>query len=179
MTAQDRNGTPDGIDADVARLEGVLRTLLDGHQRLGTYLEAKRKAIRTADIDRISALCRQEHLVVQRLAELEKQRLTVLGRLTEAIQPRASRLLTLREVAAAAEHERGAALLAVADGLREHVGSVRQLSAVIRGASESLNRHLTGIMQAVQTVLSGTTTYGSRGRIDVGQPLEHCVDVKS
>ena len=33
--------------------------------------------------------------------------------------------------------------------------------------------------KAVQVVLSATTTYGARGRLDVGQPLEHCVDVKS
>jgi hypothetical protein len=148
MTTNGRPAPAPDIAADAACLEAVLRALLEGHERLGQYLESKREAIRVADIDRISALCRQEHLVVQRLADLEKQRLTILGRLTEAVSPQASRVLTLREVASAAD-------------------------------AESLHRHLTGILQAVQVVLSATTTYGARGRLDVGQPLDHCVDVKS
>ncbi|MDY7107796.1 MAG: flagellar protein FlgN [Planctomycetota bacterium] len=170
---------PDDLSASLDRLMRILAAQVDRHRRLLTCIERKRQAIRGADIDGITKLCQAEQRIAHRLGELEKQRLALVGRLTERTAPRAAKPLSLREIAALADPERRRRLEALAETLREMIGRVRRESSIVTAAANALSRHMTGIMQTVNAALSRVGVYERRGRIAVGTQMDFCVDVKS
>lgn len=160
-------------------LERVLREQHALHKKIQSCIERKRNAIRIAQIEEITAICEEENELVQKQGELEKARLMILGRITEMVNPRAERPLTLQEVADIAPGERAERLLQLREALRELVDEVRRSSKIVRMASEKLNHHMVGIMQTVHSALSRAGVYGDKGRVAVGAQLDFSVDVKS
>lgn len=162
-------------------LERLLRTQLESHQRLLRCIEGKRQAIRTADMNGITDLCKQEHTILQRITELEKHRLELIGRLTETLRPNAEALLTISEIAALSgiEESSQVRLTVLAAQLREALNDVKRQSSVVRAASEALSRHMTGIVQTVHSALSRARVYGQRGTIALGTQIHSVVDLKS
>jgi hypothetical protein len=166
----------------LAELIAVLTTLLADHRELAAGIERKREAIRAADIDAIAGLCHAEGVIAQRLREVERGRVAIVGRLTELLAPGASAPLGLVEIADRAERAgaaEAAALRTLAIDLRAEVRAVRRASSVVASAAVALNRHVTGVMQTVNSMLSRVGVYERRGRIAVGSQLDYCVDVKS
>ena len=72
-------------------LERILVRQLEDHKRMLACMERNREAVRHADMDAIKSICQEQNVLAQQLAELEKSRLTVVGRLTESLQPRAAK----------------------------------------------------------------------------------------
>jgi len=67
----------------------------------------------------------------------------------------------------------------LAGALREATAKVRRESSIVTAAAEALSRHMTGIMQTVNSALSRVGVYERRGRIAVGAQMDFCVDLKS
>lgn len=170
----------DGHNDVLTELEHVLRAQLEGYERLLAAILTKREAIRQADIDTITKLCHEENEIAQQLGDLEKYRLELVGRLTEAVNPQAAQPLSITEIIALASadgvRER---LTELVEALRSAVGEVRRESAIVRRAADALSTHMTGLMQKVQSALSGLPRYGRRGRIAVDESLSCAVDVTS
>jgi hypothetical protein len=97
---------------DLELLEQVLRRLLADHERMLACLGRNREAIRRADMDAIKAVCEEQNAIVQRLAELEKSRLVLVGRLTQHLQPQAETPLSMRQIAEAVDEPAGRRLSA-------------------------------------------------------------------
>ncbi len=163
--------------AVVAGLERILREQLQGHRRLLESIERTREAVRKADMAAIETHCRQEHEIASALAELEKGRLALVGRLTERLRPGAATPLTISEIAECAGDDAGPRLEAVAAELKSQVIAVRRESSVVRTAAEALSRHMSGLMQTVQAVLCRAQVYSRRGRIASGMQKQFCIDV--
>ena len=168
--------TPDSVPIQLHR---VLRAQLEGYGRLLSAIRNKREAIRSADIDGITNLCHEENTIAQRLGDLEKYRLQLVGQITETVDPDAEAPLSLNEIVALASGEERAQLSVLAADLRQAVDAVRQESAIVRRAAEALSTHVTGLMQKVQSALSRLPMYGQRGRIEVDQHFSCAVDVTS
>jgi len=160
-------------------LERILRGQLEGHQRLLTCMERKRQAIRTADIGSVTNICAEEHVLIQKLGEIEKHRLELLGRITEALCPKAVAPLTMSQIAHAAAEPQQTRLIALSAQLREALTELKAQSSIIRAAAEALSRHMAGIVQTVQSALSRACVYSHRGKIATGAQLQSLVDVKS
>ena len=160
-------------------LESALRAQLDGQQLLLKCLERKRQAIRSADIAEITAICGGENAIIQRMAELEKKRLEIVGALTEAFAGRAQQPLTLNEIAQRAAEPQQTRLSALAAQLRDAVAQLRRESSIVRTAAETHSRHLSGIVQTVHSALSRARVYGNRGTISLGSQVQSVVDIKS
>lgn len=160
-------------------LEHILRSQLDGHQRLLKCIERKRQAIRTADITSVTSICSDENAVLLRLTELEKHRLELLGHLTQMTNPKASVPLTLNEIAQTADEPQQSRMLALAAQLREALEQVKRQSSIVRAAADALARHMSGIVQTVHSALSRARIYGHRGNIALGAQLQSIVDLKS
>ena len=160
-------------------LERLLREQHAIHKKLQSCIERKREAIRVSKINEITSICEEENELVQKQGELEKARFMLLGRITEMVNPRAERPLTLQEVADLAGAERAERLLELRGSLRELVAEVRRSSKIVRMASEKLNHHMVGIMQTVHSALSRAGVYGDKGRVAVGAQLDFSVDIKS
>ena len=167
------------LDQDVTQLAEILEAQLHGHGQLLDLMSRNREAVRQADMTTIEAVCGRQNTVGQHLAELEKQRLMVVGRFTARLAPEAERPLTVGEIAAGLEPPAAQRLEALADALRPAVERVREESSLVRQAAEALAGHMTGIMHAVHAVLSGAQVYGRTGEIAGGAPCRLCVDVTS
>jgi hypothetical protein len=164
-------------EADLALLEQILRSQLDGHKQLLACIERGREAVREADMEAIKRICTEENAIAQQLAELEKGRLVVVGRMTEAIHPQAAAPLSVSQITEVIDEPAGRRLSAVAGQLRATVEDVRKASAVVRGAAEALGRHMAGLMQTVHSALTRAQVYSHRGRLATGAQSQFCIDV--
>ena len=157
--------TPTVPPEHVERLKRILHELLGGHNQLLVLIQQIREAVRKADLQEIVSLCKQENTLADRLAELEKERLVMVGTLTELLAPTAQVPLTLGRIAEAVGQPASHALSELGEKLRSIVAEARQASSVLRAASESLGRHMGGLMQTVQGAISRASVYSRRGRI--------------
>lgn len=167
------------IKACVDATERILRDQLEMHRTLLQCIARKKHAIRTADIAGVTRICGEENAIVQRLAETEKQRLALLGRMTQFVNPGADRPLAVTELAEHAPEPQRSRIIALAVQLREALQQVQKESSVVRAAAETLSRHMTGIMQTVHAALNRTRVYGHRGRISTATQFPAVVDIKS
>lgn len=161
------------------QLEQILSEQIELHRKLESCIERKKEAIRKAHIDSIRMICEEENVHVQKIGDLEKARLILVGELTEAIRPEATEPLTVHEIAEAMNDEQGARLIELRTVLRDLIKQVRRGSSIVRIASEKLNRHMIGILQTVRTTLSGAGVYERKGQVSLGVQLEFSVDVRS
>jgi hypothetical protein len=160
-------------------LERLLAAQLEEHQRLRACIDRKREAIRTADIDAVTAICGEENAIIQRVAEVEKRRLELVGRMTQAIQPKAPSPMSMSQLSAALGEAQGVRLQAYADQLKTLISDVKRQSSIVRAAAETLSKHMSGIVQTVHSALSRARVYSRRGQINLGVQLESALDVKS
>ena len=167
------------LGGEITLLEENLRCQLEGHRSLLTCIGRNREAIRQADMHQIQSICEQKNEIAQHLSELEKQRLMLVGRLTEQLEPDAERPVSLDRIAAALQEPARGRFEVLAAELRAGIKDVRAASAVVRGASDALARHMTGLMQTVQSVLGRAKVYGRRGRLVTGEQDQFCVDIRS
>lgn len=173
------SATPTVPPEHVERLKRILHELLGGHNQLLVLIQQIREAVRKADLQEIVSLCKQENTLADRLAELEKERLVMVGTLTELLAPTAQVPLTLGRIAEAVGQPASHALSELGEKLRSIVAEARQASSVLRAASESLGRHMGGLMQTVQGAISRASVYSRRGRIAGDMHSQLGVDLTS
>ncbi len=164
---------------EIRLLEETLRRQLEAHKLLLGCVERNREAVRQADMQQIRSICEEQNTVAQGLAELEKVRLTLVGRLTECLEPDAQRPLSLSRIAAELDEPARGRFETLAAQLKQAVENVRKASLVVRTAADTLARHMSGLMQSVQSALGRATVYGRRGRIETGQQNQFCLDITS
>jgi hypothetical protein len=164
---------------ELTMLERILVRQLDDHKRMLACMERNREAVRHADMDAIKSVCQEQNRLAQQLAELEKSRLTVVGRLTESLQPHAAAPLSLDQIAEAAGEPAGDRLTALAGQLRAAVQEVKRESTVVRTAADALARHMSGLMQTVHSALTRARVYSRRGRLATGAQSRFAIDVTS
>lgn len=174
MTRRERDNRTGGWDD----LEQLLAGQLADYRALLRCVERKRQAVRTADVQAVDGLCRQEAVVIQRLRAREEKRLALVIRLG-GDQASREEPPTLLQLAQHLDDPRRNRLLALADELRESAARLRREHSVVRSASESLSQHLNGLMQSMQSALSRAGIYGRRGHVAAGAQLQFKVDLKS
>ena len=167
------------VDELVMRLEQILRSQQQDYEKLGQLIERTRQAIRKADINAIADLCQEENTIAQHVTELEKARLILAGKLTETLDPTASKPLSISEVAQAIDEPNRSRMLQLSDELRSTVEEVRGSSRIVRAAADALARHMGGLLQTVQSALSRARVYSDQGRIATGAQYQFCLDLKS
>lgn len=167
------------LEKAASQLEKTLRALLEGQKRLLRKMERKREAIRRADIGAITELCTEENALAQRIGDLEKHRLRVVGAITEILEPDAAAPLNLASIAEGLNEEAGTRLLAIGAELKEAVRTVRRESSVLRSAAEALAGHMAGIAQTVHAAINRAGVYGRAGTVALGAQTEFAIDLKS
>ncbi len=177
----DNTTTTDRTDLrrEIRLLEETLRRQLEAHKLLLACVERNREAIRQADMQQIRSICEEQNTVAQGLAELEKVRLTLVGRLTERLESDAQRPVSLSCIAAQLDEPARGRFETLAAQLKQAIEKVRKASSVVHTAADTLARHMSGLMQSVQSALGRATVYGRRGRIETGQQNQFCLDIRS
>jgi hypothetical protein len=161
------------------QLEEIMRGQETGLRQLGERLAEKRSAIAAADLEAITRLCNESHAISRSLAQLETCRLTLVGQLTEHVNPEARAPLTVSEMSTMVTADRGTRLRTLASALRQELDRVTAISAVVREAAESLTSHLAGLVQGLVAALSQSGVYSRRGGVASGHPDRRAIDVKT
>ena len=167
------------LNTAVQMLERLLGAQIEEHQRLRTCIDRKREAIRAADIDAITSVCGDENAIIQRIGELEKRRLELVARMTQAVAPKAAAPMTMSQLGASLGEAPGARLTAYADQLKALINDVKRQSSIVRAAAETLSNDMNGIVQTVHSALTRARVYSRRGQINLGVQLESSLDLKS
>jgi FlgN protein len=147
----------------VSALEQTLQQQLVLHRGLLDLLKRKRDVLRANDARATADLCGLEHEKVQKVAELEKQRLKLVADLTLRVDPAAAEPMRLAELAERLGEPARGRLLVLRQQLLEQMRRVQQETSVVRRATEALAKHMQGIVQTIGAISSGVSTYGSRG----------------
>ena len=167
------------INACIEALERMLRDQLEMHRRLLECISRKKVAIAAAQIAEVTRICGEENAIVQQLAESEKHRLALVGKLTQVIDCKSEKPLTVMAIAAEAREPQRSRVVALAGQLRDSLERVQRESSIVRTAADALSRHMSGIMQTVHAALSRARVYGQRGRIAIGVQMPSVLDIKS
>lgn len=166
-------------DLMVHELERVLREIRSQYEALHQLALEHRDAIRRADPVAIGECVEKQNLRVQRIADLEKRRLTVVGELAARLgcetknQTPVGRLAQLLPPAAA---ER---VTTIAQSLREVMEGVSRLNESTRRAAEALSAHMEGLMRVVAARLSHAQTYSSRGVVTAATRVVTALDSRA
>ena len=165
--------------AQLERLDSVLVSQIDAHQKLLLCLDQSQDAIRTADMEAFGSACKQKHEIAVEITELERSRLELIGVLTSEMCPDADVPLKLSALVSLVEEPLKGRFQLRANALRDLIQEVRRKSSVVRQAVDVLGRHMTGLVQTVQGAVTGTGVYGKRGRFDEGCQIRFSVDLRS
>ncbi len=147
----------------VTSLEQTLRQLLSLHSELLELLKRKRDVLRASDTRAVIGLCTLEHEKIQKIADLEKQRLNQVADLTLLVDPQAKQPLSMSQLADSLGEPARGRLLVLRHQLLDRMKSVHEETGIVRRATETLAKHMHGIVQTIGALSSGASTYGSRG----------------
>jgi hypothetical protein len=176
---------PPKPDPAVGELEDILSQMLIEHEQLLALAAAHRRALATANPDAVGACLVQQSAVVQRVAELERRRQSVVGRLADRLGPRSipptrpPERPTVAWVAGLLSEPVRVRLLALAERLRELLGRLHREHEAIRLAAQTLAAHMDGLMKQVSRSLSHAGTYGRRGSVDSSVQVISALDMTS
>jgi len=130
-------------------LEAVLKQLADRHEQLLTLMQRQREALRQADHHGVSEYSRLENTLVQAIGDLEKRRLELVAELTRAVDPSAVAPLRMVDLAERLPEPSRGRLLVLREQLRERIAKVKHESSVTRRATESLLKHMQGLVHTL------------------------------
>jgi len=147
----------------LAQLESVLGALTQHHETLLGMMKRQRDLLRAGDHKAVTALSRQESELVQAISQHEKVRLELVADLTLRIDPEATEALAMRDLAERLPEPQRGRLLVLRTQLRERIQAVRDESSVTRLATQTLVRHLQGLVQSVAQVGASGAAYGAQG----------------
>lgn len=151
------------LEKDLAALEMILRQQLTLHEQMLVTLADKKAALVRADHEKLTGLLQQENRHVQAISELEKQRLTLVGDLTLKIDPRAAAPLRLPELAMRLPEPARGRLMVLREQVRQRMERVREEAGLARRVTESLVRHMHGLVQSIGSAVTGIGTYNRAG----------------
>ncbi|MFU8828182.1 MAG: flagellar protein FlgN [Phycisphaerales bacterium] len=172
-------GWVDENDPLVDEIEQLLRQLVVNYEQLLSLAELHLEAIRKADVDQLATCIGQENRIIQRVAEIEKRRLHVVGDLADVLGSPDETQTTMSWIAERIRGERGGRLAAMARHLREVIGRMTVINESARSAAETLAKHMDGLMRSVARELNHAKTYSSRGRVDAGPAVVSGLDISS
>jgi hypothetical protein len=151
------------LDKVITNLEALLKQQLEQHEALTQTLLRKRSALRAARASEISECTLVENQHLQTISELEKRRIELSGELTLMLDPAAKQPMRLDELASRLADPARTRLLVLRVQLRKAIERVKHEAGIARMATESVLRHITGMVQSIGASATGTTTYGQHG----------------
>lgn len=169
----------DTTKTDAERLETIVRDLVQCYELLCASAEERLEAMRRSDARALASRIAAENRVVQRLAELEAERSTLVSSMAERLGSEygsATKITWIARRLKGQESERIASLCAHLKGLGARLKSTNE---VARQAAEHLAQHMTGLLQTVSQHLNHAKTYSRSGGVDAGPRVVSSLDISS
>jgi hypothetical protein len=162
-----------------AELETLMRELVVCYEQLRTIGAMRHESIRGADAEGLGACVRQENELIQRVAEIEKRRIQLVGRCTEVLGEPERGEATMGWIAERAPEPLRGRLLSLAGSLRELLRAVSRQNRVSRETAEALASHMRGLIAKVAQHLNHAQVYGRAGVVEAGPRVVSALDITS
>jgi hypothetical protein len=153
-------------------LEELLADLVRAHEALTRSARAQREAIRRAEPPAIAAARDEMAGACAAIAALNDERRATAA----AMAPGESGATLSRLAASLPEPQRGRAV-ELAARLRELVLQASGEQRRLQGATESMLRHVRGVVQHMQRSLNHSGVYGRAGRVEPGAAVVSGIDL--
>ncbi len=173
------DAAPMPIDAAAAEVERIMCDLQAQFQRLTALSSERLESMRTADAGRLARCIAQENEAVQAVAEIEKRRITAVGRLAEQFGSGDKAQTRVSWLAERIGGPIGERLAAHATDLRARIESLTKANEVARLTALTLSSHMEGLWRQAVRVLNHSQTYGRMGVVGPGPAVVSAVDVRS
>ncbi|GAB4544229.1 MAG: hypothetical protein Tsb0013_01170 [Phycisphaerales bacterium] len=160
-----------------ARLESLVSELVSCYERLVALAGVRLEAIRQSDARGLASCVREENQIVQRVAELERERADVVGVLAERMGSSARSSTRITWIARRLKGPEGERIAGKCETLRALASSLHATNTVARQAAEHLSNHMTGLLQAVARHLNHAKTYSRTGGVDAGARVVSALDI--
>lgn len=168
---------------DEAGLRSALERLVDGllecYEGLDGVGVRRMAAIRGARASELSSCVGEENELVQRIAELEKHRLVIVGAYAERLGSREKAQTRLSWIAERLGGDEGERIGRKVERLRGLMVRVQSGNEVAREAAGSLATHMRGLLRKVSEKLNHARTYGRGGLVEAGAQVVSALDVRS
>jgi uncharacterized small protein (DUF1192 family) len=167
------------VDALAAEVERVLCDLSAQFQRMIALADQRRQAMSRADTAGLARCITEENVAVQTVAEIEKRRITAVGRLAERLSSPAqtqTRMSWLAERLGGPIGERMARHVAE---LKKQIETLKKANEIARLAAQNLSSHMEGLWRQASQVLNHSQSYGRRGVVEPGASVVSAVDLRS
>lgn len=151
------------LEKSLNQLEALLRQQITTHESLANILVRKRQALMTANHVVMNECTVRESDLLKQVAQCEKARLSLVGELSLMVDANAKEPLTMLQLAEHLPEPNRGRLLVLRLELRERILTVQKETGIARRASETLLRHVHGIIQVIGTACTGVSTYGQQG----------------
>ena len=153
------------LERVLAALESIMNRAIGLHGELLALLNRKRDAMRYANADMMTELCRLENEKFRDISDLEKQRLAMVARLTLILKPAAKVPMRLSEAAELLPEPQRGRLLVLRKQLYDRMAEVKHQTSIARRAAESLVKHMHGLIQTIGSISTGVSTYSDKGAL--------------
>lgn len=171
------------LETAVAELETILHELIVEHEQLLTLAGAQKKAIREANAASLGPVIESQNVIVQRVAELEKRRLTLVAGLGERLGLTKSGTPgdrpSLAWLAGGLPTTVGDRIARIGARLRELLKKLQHEHAALREAASSLAMHMEAVMRQVTGKLSHAGIYGRHGTVETRVQVMSTLDLRS
>lgn len=170
---------PEDAGALCEALERLVCDLIECYEGLERVGERRMAAIRGAKARELSASVREENELVQRVAELEKHRVAIVGAYAKRMGSEAKVQTKLSWIAERLEGEAGERIGGLVERLRVTIQRVQGRNEVAQEATVSLAMHMRGLLRKVAEQLNHARTYGRGGLVEPGARVMSALDVRS
>ncbi len=151
------------MDNQIKELELLIKALIVEHESMSKLMDRKREALRSGDGKLLTSYAQSESQQLNRIAEFEKNRLSLVAKITLKINPKAPEPMRLAELANALDEPSRGRLLVLRQQLLERMTAVKQQATVARQASETILQHMNGLVATVSSFCTGVATYNNTG----------------
>ena len=175
MTPVSKN---DILQEGFERLEELLREQRTLYLELDALVARQRHAVQQADVNDLMAASARERELVEAIRSIDLRRVELAQAIGAEVGVTSEQPLALSDLLEYSGPRRST-LVAIADELRKLVVAVKAASGVVRVATESLSRHMQGIVQTVEAGFNNAGVYERAGRIANGSPWQTAIDIRS
>jgi hypothetical protein len=166
------------LEEGFKRLEELLREQRALYLELDALVARQRHAVQRADVKDLMAASARERELVEAIRLIDERRVELARAIGAEVGMVSEQPLALSDLLDYSGPRRPA-LVAIADELRKLVVAVKAASGVVRVATESLSRHMQGIVQTVEAGFNNAGVYERAGRIANGSPWQTAIDIRS
>lgn len=151
------------LEKSLNQLETLVRKQIASHEEMLGLLVRKRQALQTANMMVMNECTLRESQMVKVIGDCEKQRLELLADITLKLDVTAGQPLTMLQLAEHLSEPARGKVLVLRMELRERIAAVQKETGIARRASESLLKHVHGMIQMIGTTCTGVSTYSQLG----------------